>query len=102
MSREKVGELEIAAATVGMDTYATLQDGQTGVIRRLLKNEIRTLVKAIRRERMNYQTYETQWLDSSMGSMGFSLADRMRTLDLVESNMLNRLKVLDPKDADIY
>lgn len=97
-----VTALEIAAATVGMDTYATFPNGQSGVVRRLLKNEIRTLVKAIRRERMNYGTYETAWIEKSMGSMNFSLTDRLRTINHRETLMLNRLQVLDPKDAEIY
>lgn len=97
-----VAALEIAAATVGMDTYATFPDGQSGIVRRLLKNEIRTLVKAIRRERMNYGTYETAWIEKSMGTTNFSLADRLRTINHRETLMLNRLQVLDPKDAEIY
>lgn len=97
-----VTALEIAAATVGMDTYATFPDGQSGVVRRLLKDEIRTLVKAIRREKMNYNTYETVWIEKSMDSMSFSLADRLRTINHRETLMLDRLQILDPKDADIY
>ncbi len=102
ISRVEVGALETIAATVGMDTFVSLPSEQSGVVRRLLKEEIRTLVKAIRRERLNYQTYETRWIEDSMASMGFSLADRMRTLDTVESAMLSHLKILDPKDAEIY
>jgi hypothetical protein len=98
--RRSVGDLEILAAEAGMDSVVTAFE-ETGVVRRLLKNEIKNLVKAVRRERMNYETYEIDWLKEAQETARMPLQDRIRELGRLEQQLLERLKVLVPNDTAI-
>jgi hypothetical protein len=98
--RRSVGDLEILAAETGLDATVTV-NYETGVIRRLLKEEIKRLVKAVRRERKNYAEYDLDWLQEAQATARMSLQDRLRDLEQLEKRMLDRLSILDPKDATV-
>ncbi len=101
LERTEVGTMERIAAEAGMDTVVTFNSGESGIARRLLKEEIQRLVRAIRRERMNYETYEEEWLQDVVSTMGTSVSERLSTLAFTEEMMLSRLLVLDPSDATV-